>query len=44
MLREVIDFIGSGALSRRDTELFRPMVENLLDCDPFLVWPITKVI
>jgi starch phosphorylase len=34
-LREVIDFIASGALG--DTELFRPIVENLLNHDPFLV-------
>jgi starch phosphorylase len=36
-LREVIDFIASGALARSDTELFRPIVENLLDRDPFLL-------
>jgi glycogen phosphorylase len=36
-LREVIDFIASGALGRGDRELFRPMVENLLDHDPFLL-------
>ena len=36
-LREVIDLIASGALSRGDAELFRPVVENLLDHDPFLV-------
>jgi starch phosphorylase len=36
-LREVIDFIASGALARGDTELFRPIVENLLDHDPFLL-------
>jgi glycogen phosphorylase len=36
-LREVIDFIGSGALSRGDRELFRPIVENLLNDDPFLL-------
>ena len=30
-LREVIDFIASGALARGDTELFRPLVENLLE-------------
>src|SRR4029453_5432870 len=29
-LREVIDFISSGALARGDPELFRPIVENLL--------------
>jgi glycogen phosphorylase len=36
-LREVIDFIDSGALSRGDRELFRPIVQNLLDHDPFLL-------
>jgi starch phosphorylase len=36
-LREVIDFIASGGLARGDTELFRPLVENLLNDDPFLL-------
>jgi glycogen phosphorylase len=36
-LREVLDFISSGALANGDTELFRPLVENLLWHDPFLV-------
>jgi starch phosphorylase len=36
-LREVLDFIASGALADGDAELFRPLVENLLDQDPFLV-------
>jgi len=36
-LRDVIDFIASGALGRGDGELFRPIVENLLDHDPFLL-------
>ncbi len=36
-LREVIDFIASGALAGGDTDRFRPLVENLLDQDPFLV-------
>src|SRR4029450_4541392 len=36
-LNEVIDFIASGALARGDAELFRPIVENLLDRDPFLL-------
>jgi glycogen phosphorylase len=36
-LREVIDFIASSALGRGDRELFRPVVENLLDHDPFLL-------
>jgi starch phosphorylase len=37
LLREVIDFIASGDLDRADGELFRPIVENLLDHDPFLL-------
>ena len=36
-LREVIDFIASGELGRGDAELFRPIVENLLSGDPFLL-------
>jgi starch phosphorylase len=36
-LREVIDFIDSGALGHGDRELFRPIVENLLNNDPFLL-------
>ncbi|HEY5992214.1 MAG TPA: glycogen/starch/alpha-glucan phosphorylase [Candidatus Udaeobacter sp.] len=37
-LREVIDFVASGALGRGDRDLFRPIVENLLDHDPFLLF------
>lgn len=36
-LREVIDFIASGALTGGDTHLFAPLVYNLLESDPFLV-------
>jgi starch phosphorylase len=36
-LRDVIDFIASGALARGDRQLFRPIVENLLNDDPFLL-------
>lgn len=36
-LREVLDFIASGALAGGDRDLFRPLVENLLGSDPFLV-------
>jgi starch phosphorylase len=36
-LREAIDQIASGYFSREDTELFRPLVDNLLDQDPFLL-------
>lgn len=37
VLREVIDFIASGALAGGDARLFRPLVDNLLWEDPFLV-------
>jgi len=37
VLRDVIDFMSSGALSGGDPELFRPIVDNLLQSDPFLV-------
>ena len=33
----MIDFIASGALAGGDTELFRPIVDNLLSQDPFLL-------
>jgi starch phosphorylase len=36
-LREVIEFIASGRLGSGDAELFRPIVENLLEHDPFLL-------
>jgi starch phosphorylase len=36
-LREVIDFIASGGLSGGDLNLFRPLVDNLLWQDLFLV-------
>lgn len=36
-LREVLDFIASGGLSGGDPDLFRPLVDNLLDHDHFLV-------
>jgi starch phosphorylase len=36
-LREALDFIASGALAGGDTNLFRPLVDNLLKSDPFLV-------
>ena len=36
-LREVVDFIASGALGRGDPALFRPVVDNLLNDDPFLL-------
>jgi starch phosphorylase len=37
MLREVLDLIGSGALSNGDKGLFRPIVDNLLQHDPFFL-------
>jgi glycogen phosphorylase len=36
-LREVLDFIASGDLSGGDAELFRPLVQNLLQDDPYLL-------
>jgi starch phosphorylase len=36
-LREVLDLLGGGRFSRGDPEVFRPLVENLLHSDPFLV-------
>jgi starch phosphorylase len=36
-LRNVLDFIASGALAGSDAGLFRPLVDNLLQDDPFLV-------
>jgi glycogen phosphorylase len=36
-LREVIDFIASGSLAGGDREVFRPVVENLLYHDSFLL-------
>jgi starch phosphorylase len=36
-LRVVLDFIASGALAGGDTGLFKPLVDNLLHDDPFLV-------
>ncbi|HEY2685887.1 MAG TPA: glycogen/starch/alpha-glucan phosphorylase [Steroidobacteraceae bacterium] len=37
-LREVIDLIKSGFFSRGDTELFRPLIDNLLYHDPYLLF------
>jgi starch phosphorylase len=37
VLREILDFIGSGALAGGDSNLFRPLVDRLLHEDPFLV-------
>ncbi|HKN00403.1 MAG TPA: glycogen/starch/alpha-glucan phosphorylase [Candidatus Binataceae bacterium] len=36
-LQEVIDAIAAGAFSRGDREMFRPLVDSLLNHDPFLV-------
>nr|MCU0974564.1 glycogen/starch/alpha-glucan phosphorylase [Burkholderiales bacterium] len=36
-LREVLGLMASGDLTRGDAELFRPLVDNLLYDDPFLV-------
>ncbi|SAK72088.1 glycogen phosphorylase family protein [Caballeronia pedi] len=36
-LHEALEMIGSGHFSRGDRDVFRPLVENLLHADPFLV-------
>jgi starch phosphorylase len=36
-LRAVLDLVGSGHFSHGDTNLFRPLVDNLLYSDPFLL-------
>jgi starch phosphorylase len=36
-LKSAIDLINSGLFSHGDTELFRPLTENLLHHDPFMV-------
>jgi starch phosphorylase len=36
-LREILDFIGSGALAGGDSSLFRPLLDRLQYEDPFLV-------
>jgi starch phosphorylase len=36
-LREAIDLINSGVFSHGDKELFKPLTENLINHDPFLL-------
>jgi glycogen phosphorylase len=36
-LKSVIDLINSGLFSRGDHELFKPLTENLIQHDPFLL-------
>jgi glycogen phosphorylase len=36
-LGRVLDFVGSGALSPEDPGLFRPLVDGLLQQDPYFV-------
>jgi glycogen phosphorylase len=36
-LREVIDLISAGFFSRGDTAIFRPLIDDLLTVDPYLV-------
>jgi starch phosphorylase len=36
-LRGVLDMIGSGHFSNGHAELFRPIVDNLLNSDPYLL-------
>ena len=35
--RSAVDLIASGLFSHGDTELFRPLTENLIHSDPFMV-------
>ena len=37
-LREVIDLIRGGYFSRGDTELFKPLMDNLLYYDPYMLF------
>ena len=37
-LREAVDLIASGAFSRGDTNLFKPLVDSLLYGDPYLLF------
>ena len=37
VVREALDYIGSGAFANGDASVFRPLVDNLRDSDPFLV-------
>ncbi|ALL70561.1 Glycogen phosphorylase (plasmid) [Paraburkholderia caribensis MBA4] len=36
-LRETLNLIADGCFSRGDRQVFRPLLENLLNADPFLV-------
>ena len=36
-LRSAIDLIASGLFSHGDADLFRPLTENLIHSDPFMV-------
>ncbi|QXP83802.1 glycogen/starch/alpha-glucan phosphorylase [Methylococcus sp. Mc7] len=36
-LRAVLELIGGGHFTRGDSEVLRPLVENLIESDPFLV-------
>lgn len=36
-LREALDQIAHGCVSRGDKKVFRGLLDNLLNCDPFFV-------
>jgi len=36
-LRQVLDLVAAGHFSHGDTELFRPLLDNLLHHDPFML-------
>jgi starch phosphorylase len=35
-LRQVIDLVKDGFFSRGDTQIFKPLIDGLLGCDPYL--------
>ena len=37
LLREVLDSLASGVFSKGDTQLFQPLLNDLLDKDPYMV-------
>jgi glycogen phosphorylase len=38
MLREVVDSLANGQFSRGDRNLFRPLIDSLLNSDPYLLF------
>jgi starch phosphorylase len=42
-LKAAIDIIGSGYFSHGDTQMFRPLLDNLLQQDSFLVLRLSQL-